>query len=89
MITQAQRENATSPDKVIGSVGGKPLYLVMVSPDTLRRIQELATVPDSKIPWWLVQDIGHAGNIPLGTTDPIWFLELEDKIRNMRMGVAG
>jgi hypothetical protein len=88
MITQAQRENATAPDKVIGSIGGKALYLVMVSPDTLRRAQELTTA-SSAVPWWLVQDIGHAGNIPLGTVDPIWFLELEDKIRNMRMGVAG
>jgi hypothetical protein len=86
MISPQQREAATAPDKVVGSIEGTALYMVMISPDALKRAQELSTFGGTP-PWWLM-DISRAGNIPLSTTDPVWFLELEDKIRSMRAGAV-
>jgi hypothetical protein len=86
MITAQQRDAATHPQKVVGSVQGQALFLVMISPDALSRAQELSTFGGT--PPWQLMDMSRAGNIPISTIDPVWFLELEDKIRQQRAGVV-
>ena len=86
-ITIQQREAALAHEKVVGSMEGVALYMVMISTDALKRAQEMSTFGGT--PPWFLMSTSVAGNIPISTTDPVWFLELEEKIRLVRLGMVG
>jgi len=86
-VTPGQRAELMAPRSVCGFHNGAPLYKVSLSLSAWTRLQDLTSadlgagmvpvwyyLPEGETRWWVM------------TPDPVWFVELEEKINAAREG---
>lgn len=71
------------PERVVGSFAGKPLVAVSLTRATMARVRELTLVGGSVPTWFEHDSSATAGFERVATTDPDWFVELEQQLRSV------
>lgn len=66
------------PERVVGSFAGKPLIVVALTRATMVRVRELTLTGSA--PTWFEHD-ASGGIERVATTDPGWFVEIEQQVR--------
>ena len=62
-----------------------PMYTLRISDSCYQRVQELSVV--SVVPPWVASSTFVGGWGHISTTDPEWFINVEEQIRKMRLGL--
>jgi hypothetical protein len=72
-----------SPDQVLGSLNKKPMYSVTISRSALARVKQLTA--SGAAPDW-IEEPGDIMSAKLITTDPEWFVAIDQKIADSLRG---